>query len=406
MKNVLFVSIAFPPKNDPECLQTAKYFYYLQQHSELSIEVVTSAIPTLYMPVDDDLKRYDKGYSNKVEIPILENKYLNFILRKISAQGIDWPDSKKAFHLKWKQAVNSIRMKPDVIYSRSFPLSSTFLAYKLIEYYDIPWVMHLSDPWVDSPIHNYTPRQYEFHKEWEKKCIESAAAVCLTSEATISLYQEKYPEMKYKFQYFPNVFDPADMIENPYIQGEKIKIVYTGGLVGKRNISYLLNALDALHKEAPELLKCFEFIFAGALDRLSETHFRQSKYQNVRHIGVLSYSQALKLQREADYLLIIDNPIDDPKKAVFFPSKLLDYFMAQRKILAITTLGGATDNVLGNVGESTFSHSDTDGLKNHLIKIATAFNNKDLDFFKFKSIPELYSAPFNANKLKDLLLSL
>ena len=37
MKNVLFVSIAFPPKNDPECLQTAKYFKYLVDTQKVNI---------------------------------------------------------------------------------------------------------------------------------------------------------------------------------------------------------------------------------------------------------------------------------------------------------------------------------------------------------------------------------
>ncbi len=46
-KKILFVSLAFPPKADPEGLQTAKYFHYLQKHKDLQIDVVTSAIPTL-----------------------------------------------------------------------------------------------------------------------------------------------------------------------------------------------------------------------------------------------------------------------------------------------------------------------------------------------------------------------
>ena len=406
MKQLLFVSICFPPKSDPECLQTAKYYYYLQQLKAFDIEIVTSASPTLFMPVDQDLKRYDVGYSNKVELKIPENKYLNFLWRKIFKEGIDWPDSKKAFHLQWKKATRKINKKPDVIYSRAYPLSSTFMAYRLQQHYQVPWILHLSDPWADSPIHNFSPKQYAYHKKWEASCFAAATKLCFTSEPTLEMYQKAYPEYKEKLCYFPNVYDPADLHPNPYQFGQKIKVVYTGGLVGPRNISYLINALRLLKKEDPQQLAAFEFIFAGAMDRASEALFRQEEFDNIKHVGLLSYNEALNLQRSADYLLVIDNPIEDPTKAVFFPSKLLDYFMAQRRILAISTLNGATHKVLDSIGALTFSHQNAEGLKNELLRIASAFQEKDSKFFNFENLPEIYSAPYNANKLKDLILSL
>lgn len=406
MKHLLFVSISFPPKSDPECLQTAKYYYYLQQHKSLGIEVLTSAVPTLFMPVDPDLKRYDVGFTHKVALKIPENKYLNYLWRKIYKEGIDWPDSKKAFHQQWKKAAREIQQKPDVIYSRSFPLSSAIMGWKLQQHYQVPWIMHLSDPWADSPIHNYSPKQYAYHKKWEAACLKAASYICFTSELTIEMYQKSHPEFKDKYLYFPNVYDDADVVANPHQFTTKIKVVYTGGLVGPRNISYLIHALDLLKQDAPELLAAFEFVFAGAMDRASEALFRQQPFDNVKHIGLLSYGEALKLQRSADYLLVIDNPIKDPKRAVFFPSKLLDYFMAQRRIFAISTLGGATQKVLDSIGAATFAHQDVEGLKNQLKEIALAFQQKNKEYFNFESLPEIYSAQYNANKLKDLIMSL
>ena len=92
MKNVLFVSIAFPPKNDPECLQTAKYFKYLVHNGQVNIDVVTSKNPTLFMPVDEKLRKYAKGYRQLVEVPIYENKYTNFLIRKISPDFLNQPE--------------------------------------------------------------------------------------------------------------------------------------------------------------------------------------------------------------------------------------------------------------------------------------------------------------------------
>src|SRR5690349_9451643 len=101
--NVLFVSIAFPPKNDPECLQTARFFKYLSQENDLQFDVVTSRMPTLFMPADDSLKSLDVGYRSKVEVPIYESKLTNFILRKVGLGDLMFPDSKMTFHWQWKR---------------------------------------------------------------------------------------------------------------------------------------------------------------------------------------------------------------------------------------------------------------------------------------------------------------
>jgi glycosyltransferase involved in cell wall biosynthesis len=406
MKNLLFVSIAFPPKRDSECLQTAKYFYYLQLPKKLNIEVLTSASPTLFMPIDNALSHYDTGFSNKVEIKVPENKYLNFIKRKLFKNGIDWPDSKLGFHKQWKKALAKIQTVPDVIYSRSFPLSSTVMAMHLQQHYNVPWVLHLSDPWTESPVHKYNPAQYKYHKALEKTCFERATYICFTSKLTIELYKKCYPEYIPKYQYFPNVYDPQDIIDNKYEFKDKIKIVYTGGLVEGRNISYLLSGLQVLEKINPQILSLFDFVFAGEMDSQSRALFNQSGYENVRHLGALPYNEALDLQRSADMLLVIDNPIEDPKKAVYFPSKMLDYLIMKRKIFAITTLGGTTDNVLKSVDGIILGHKDADGIANALLSIAAAHQAKNADFFYCDKLPVEYASDYQANKLLDLITAI
>ena len=82
--NILFVSIAFPPKSDSEGLQVAKYFKYLAREKSLNIDVVTSSDETLFMPVDENLRKYSSGYRQIIKVPFFENKYINFIMRKIN----------------------------------------------------------------------------------------------------------------------------------------------------------------------------------------------------------------------------------------------------------------------------------------------------------------------------------
>ena len=59
----LLISIAFPPKCDPESLQVAKYCKYLKNEKEIQLEVITSKDPTLFMETDAALQMYREGIS-------------------------------------------------------------------------------------------------------------------------------------------------------------------------------------------------------------------------------------------------------------------------------------------------------------------------------------------------------
>ena len=77
--------------------------------------------------------------------------------------------------------------------------------------------------------------------------------------------------------------------------------------------------------------------------------FEKYAMPSVHYLGKVSFTEAQYLQQKADMLLLIDNPIDNPAHAMYFPSKLLDYMVAGKRILAITTKGSATDDVMHDI---------------------------------------------------------
>jgi hypothetical protein len=52
----------------------------------------------------------------------------------------------------------------------------------------------------------------------------------------------------------------------------------------------------------------------------------------IKHVGLLSYADAKELCQTARLLLVVDNPTK-PTDAIYFPSKVLDYFFIQAKNL-------------------------------------------------------------------------
>ncbi|MBK9355691.1 MAG: hypothetical protein IPN09_17520 [Bacteroidetes bacterium] len=400
-KTVLFVSIAFPPKFDSEGLQVAKYFKYLTKQDKFDFTVVTSAIPTLFMPYDASLEKAKEGAKEIVEIKIWENKYSNFLLRKIAQQLVDRPDSKWTFYAQWRKVISKVKTQPAIIYSRSFPASSAMMAMKLKAYYKVPWVMHLSDPWADSPVNVLTGSTKKLNLEMERLCFENADKICLTSYETIDFYTKKYPHLKEKFEYFPNVYDPADIkpIATPK-KNDKLRFVYTGGMAGNRSPEPFLKAITKLPKHIQDKLA---FVFSGYADRQNAALFDQYKCDCIQYLGHLdTYQEAITLQNSADVLLLIDFPIKEKEKRMYFLSKILDYMIAQKYILATTGAGSTCNSVIEGKLGACFEEENIGGIQQHILFLLAKFETEYDTFFNKNNIDSTFDAQVNANRLLAL----
>ena len=398
--NILFVSIAFPPKNDPECLQTSRYFKYLSKEN-FGITVVTSQSPLLYMPLDAGLMKYDSGYIQKIEVPVIESKLSNFVFRKLGLGSFLFPDSKMTFHWRWKEVVKKLKYRPDVIYSRSNPMSSAFMALKLQKYYGCSWVMHLSDPWALSPLHK--PSQVNQLLKYESELLSHANAVTVTSAKTLQLYADKFPGLASKFFVLPNVYDPDDIREPVFSKSDKLTIVYTGGITANRNMQFLETVLERMYELDKKAADQIEFIFAGDVDRANRKFFERES--PIRHIGILSYQQVQNLYQKAHLLMVVDNPTS-AAGAVFFPSKLLDYFTARKKIVAITPEDSTSREVLRGYPHVAFTHQEIDKMARYFDEELNHFRQGNIMKFRANSVPAQYDASMNVQKLVSLLKSL
>lgn len=395
--NVLFVSIAFPPKNDPECIQTARYFKYLKREPDLSFDVVTSSIPTLFMPVDETLSGLDTGYQTKIEIPVYEGKLTNFIMRKTGLGKLMFPESKMTFHWQWKKVVRAMNKRPDLIYSRSNPMSSAFMALKLKRYYKVPWVMHLSDPWALSPLERSGQREASA----EAMLIAEADHITFTTKETVQRYADHYPEHAHKFGVIPNVYDPDEVRVPVTPVGEKLRIVYTGGLAGQRSLFFLNQVLQQIQDRDKTLLDKIAIEVAGPMDRYNADFFKNTPFGCISHRGILTYEEAKRLQDSAHILLVVDNPTNTAG-AVFFPSKLLDYFLTGKMIMACTPAGSVTRNILQDYGPSVcFAQTETEAMADFLLSQIKKISDPP-DRASQVELPVKYSAKENAMLLAAL----
>jgi hypothetical protein len=395
---VLFVSIAFPPKLDSEGRQVARYFKYLtlDPSRKFVYDVVTSRSPTLYMPDDESLRPLLRGVRQMVEVPVWESRASNLLFRNAFPAVVTTPDPKYSFHWQWKKAAERLQ-KPNLIYSRSFPPSSALMALKLKRHFQVPWVMHLSDPWADSPVRRDSPRVSQKNHEMERECFENADVVCLTSQKTIDFYQRKYPNCR--FEFFPNVYDPADQRE-PSRRSQtrkKLRIIHTGALSAIRTPDCFLKAIRGL---PPETQDQIEVLFCGFCEQGVRESFRRYQCPCFTYLGVLSAEETLELQRSADVLLLIDF-VAKGELGMFFLSKILDYMLARKYILALTSPGSECQDVIENRLGNCFDHEDTEAIQQQ-IKLLVEKLHTEPEWLRRDHIDPRYDAHVNAQRLEHL----
>jgi glycosyltransferase involved in cell wall biosynthesis len=316
------------------------------------------------------------------------------------------PDESAPFFWQFQKAERMVKKKPDIIISRSAPFSSALLGRKLAKKWGIPWVMHLSDVWADSPFLKVNTNGRKRHNELEKQCVEEADLITLTSKETIRIYAEKYPTLKDKFHFLPNVFDEDDINPYPPDMTEKCKFVFTGRLYGSRSLHVFIDAIEKASRLAPEFTELTEFTFAGFFDDENRKRIKISTLSNIRYLGPVSMQTAVELQQGAHVLVVIDSLDTDPLYKSFFPSKLLDYIASRRKIIAITGKGGAAHDVVNEKYGFCFDKSNLDDLPVQLNEMLHQFRIGDANYFINTLDSNEYSARVNTDRLNTWLKSL
>jgi hypothetical protein len=91
---------------------------------------------------------------------------------------------------------------------------------------------------------------------------------------------------------------------------------------------------------------------------------------------------------------------------MFFPSKLLDYMMAKKRILAITTPGSASYQVMRDLKGDVCRHGETEKIKQSIWNAMSALANKETEYLQNDALPKKYEASNNAERLYALIKQL
>jgi glycosyltransferase involved in cell wall biosynthesis len=228
---------------------------------------------------------------------------------------------------------------PDIIYASALPVSVHFIAHILAKKYHIPWIAEFRDLWVDNFNYPYPRFRKKFDGWLERKILSNAVGFVTVSEPLAEILRKKY---KKPVLVVMNGADIEDFESSPAISNETIlKIIHTGNIYGgKRDPAPLFKALKLAEINHDQIRVEFYGRGSDPIIRISEDH---GVDHMVKHKGTVPYRDALKLQQEADVLLLLS--WNDPADKGAYTGKLFEYIASGRPIL----FTGLDDDVVAKI---------------------------------------------------------
>lgn len=248
----------------------------------------------------------------------------------------------------------------EVVATFAQPWSDHLVGLKLKQKTRLPWVVHFSDPWVDSPYYDNVPEQtMDSWRKQERQIIEGADVIVFTNQETLERVMAKYPAAwRARTHVLPHCFDPsdADPSENasrpsargirPVRQGS-MNLLYAGQFYGNRTPTGLFEAMRLMIEEG-RAEDCPHITLLGCDS--------DSIHHSIEKRGIGSYVTAIpriapvalgNYYAAADAFLVIDAPT---QPNLFLPSKLIDYLAHDRFVVGLTPEQGPSARVLGDLG--------------------------------------------------------
>lgn len=423
-KKVLIITYYWPPAGGPGVQRWLMFVKYLRDFGIQPVVYIPKnpTYPildeTLVIQIPDGIKYY----KNNIKEPYQFAKLLSGKKTKSISSGIInsedqsliekamlWirgnfyiPDARKNWVQPSITYLSQVLSKEDIdtVITTGPPHSIHLIGQGLKEQHGIHWLADFRDPWTSIGYHKklrLTAASRRKHKELEHLVLNSADQLIVTSNTT-----------KTEFQGITAT--PVEVITNGYdtdYKGgahldDKFTLAHIGSLLSGRNPKNLWKVLSELAAENESFRSDLQLNFIGVVSKEvmdSLYHYELAPYIKIK--GYVSHAQALREQRSAQILVLVEIDSDETKGIV--PGKLFEYMAAKRPILAVGPSGWDAARIIDDTRTgTTFNYSDHLELKQLLTAWYRQFQKGELRVSQ-SNIAE-YSRKELTRKLSELLL--
>jgi glycosyltransferase involved in cell wall biosynthesis len=386
---VLMVAYHFPPMSPTGSLRVARFAKYLP--GDIAVEVLTVANPpeetgnrALLAELAGRVTIHKAALPARFTQRWVENAFsgvpLGGLLSKALRTLLTFTSWIPDWQVRWiKPAVHvGSRLletgRFDAILCSSPPHSLHLAGLELKRRSGVPLVVDFRDPWTANPDRGWPTRlHHAYERRLEARVLAGADLVIANTpgnrDRLLADFAELPPD---KVIVIPNGFDPAR--QQAMQRGAAVaasagdagdgrrRVLYTGHLYDRGDA--VMRALSALQRTDPELGRRVVFRFVGTMD--PGVAARAAELQAAGLVETLSFVSAERVPEEiasADALLYVVPPAGKH----WIPSKLYDYFLAEKPIIAVLPRGDAWDwlslSGLGTLIEDTGVADVTRGLR-------------------------------------------
>jgi glycosyltransferase involved in cell wall biosynthesis len=378
MKRVLVIAYFFPPLANSGTQRTTKFVKGLPEFGWQPVVVAgRGAFDDLR---DETLLRELDAALAVSRVPML-NEVLGDALGRVlgdrAGRAIDWrlraalatPDLYGGWRYTARRAASALMRAQafDVILATGFPWTALLVGRDLSVSMGVPLVADFRDVWTldDVFLPDAITRR---HRRQERSVVRQASSVISVSpimtDSMRELHSTEDPE---KFQTVFNGYDPDDLCTlEPYPAPahDKVRIVYTGVWRPTYGPHLLYDAIAALHRDDPKMIRNLEVVTAG----FPKGHAREMGIDRyVTELGQISHPLALGLMASAD-ALYAPLPLGRYHRLAL-PGKLYEYLAVGRPVFSTTAFDGETAKLLAQIGGGRVLPSEKAAVRGLLTEI-------------------------------------
>jgi glycosyltransferase involved in cell wall biosynthesis len=393
-KRALFIAYTFPPVGGAGVQRTTKFVKYLPQFG-WAATVLTVSNPSV--PLRDEslcrdvpsstrlvrARTFEPSYATKVALTSCAGPGggLNVMKRTFrrAMLGLMQPDPQ----VLWNPAaffsglLTLAKTRHDVIIASAPPFSSLLLGAALSRATNVPLVLDYRDEWDVSNTHWENRRlrgpSVAIQAAMERYALRCARAVVATSPRSAAALRAlcRTARSSAPVTHILNGFDADDFNIAPAAgrreSSDTFRLVYTGTLYNLMSPEPLVEAIEALAAERPDLAGRMELVFAGR--HAPEQRARLSRLRRVcqlRTVDYLSHPDAIALMDSADALLLLLSDAAGADRII--PAKLFEYMASRKLILAVAPRGDVWELLHSHPAAFAFEPRDVDGIRRWLAR--------------------------------------
>src|SRR5690606_4957749 len=402
-KKALIITYYWIPAGGPGVQRWLKFVKYLP---DFGIEPVVYIPENPTYPIIDPLLQEDFKQITILKNPIKEPYRLAGFLSKNKTQKISSgiiPNKRKQtfldkllLYIRGNFFIPDARIswvKPSISYLEKYiqenqietvittgpPHSLHLIGLGLKEKLNLKWIADFRDPWTSIVYHKelkLTKKSQQKHKELEKKVLNSADQIIVTSPST----KVEFSALTSKpIEVITNGYDVEQFEKQPL--DNKFSLAHIGSFLSERNPRILWKALKELIKENSEFKKDFELKLIGVisqevLDTISE--FKLDAF--VRNLGYLSHKESVIEQRKSQVLLLIESDSEETK--MILPGKLYEYMASHRPILATANENSDIKNIIVPTNTGVVcDYSELEKVKQTILNYYNLYKENNLKTF-------------------------